>query len=113
MEPVYIYRATCERVIDGDTLVANVALGFCVSANITVRVRGVNTPELHGGTLGERNRAAQAKAFVQTLTAAPAVLTIQSYKDKQTFARWVCDVWLPDGRNLADVLIAEGHGVAA
>ena len=39
--------------------------------------------------------------------------TVESFKDVQSFARWVCDVWLADGRNLADVLIAEGLGVAA
>jgi endonuclease YncB( thermonuclease family) len=28
-----------------------------------------------------------------------------------SFARWIVDVWLPDGRSYADMLLEAGHAV--
>ena len=43
------YLAEITRVIDGDTFVADVDLGFKVwMRNVTFRLYGVNTPEVRG-----------------------------------------------------------------
>jgi len=46
MEPMYCYRATTERVIDGDTYRLSVDLGFRCSVSIEGRLQGVDCPEL-------------------------------------------------------------------
>jgi len=45
---MYSYRATLIRTIDGDTIVFNVDLGFSIHYNCTVRLLGVDTPEIYG-----------------------------------------------------------------
>lgn len=104
MEPVYIYRATCHRVIDGDTFEAIVDLGFRVLARITVRIRGVDAFE-HNKPGGS-----EATFFLGTVIENVPLL-IRSYKDRQSFARWVCDVYLPDGTPLDEKIIVNKHGV--
>jgi micrococcal nuclease len=102
-EPVYVYRAEIIRVIDGDTFVANVDLGFETFTHIVVRLHMVNAPELHtpGGE--------EAKVYLMRFMAEPVIL--RSYKDQRSFARWVCDVF-QNGKSLTDEIINAGHGVA-
>lgn len=107
--PAYVYRATCDRVKDGDTFVARVDLGFYVSTTVPVRIAGVNAPELHGAT---KYAGQAAKSFLLELIGNVPLL-LQSHKDDRSFERWVCDIWLADGRSVADVLIAAGFGIAA
>lgn len=100
MEPAYTYRAICTRVIDGDTFVLTVDLGFRCSVSIEARLRGIDAPE--------RNTDAgkQATAFVQDVIAGRPLL-IESYRDERSFARWVCEVWVGDD-SLAELLRAAG-----
>lgn len=108
MEPVYIYRATCHRVIDGDTYELDIDLGFKVYARITVRLRDVDAPELPTAD-GLRAKAA-AQSLLMLASPLPQIV-VQSYKGRRSFERWVCDVWLPDGRSLADVMVESGNAV--
>jgi len=103
--PAYIYHGAAKRVIDGDTLVVTTELGFTVSADVTVRIRGVNAPE-HNKPGG-----AEATAFLKQLLSDRPLL-VESYRDRQSFARWVCDLWTGDGLSVAEQIIAAGHGVA-
>ena len=103
MTPVYRYRAELLRVIDGDTYLLDVDLGFHVHANQTIRLRGVNCPEM------STPAGKYAKGYVRGLFAATDELVVETYRDKQTFARWVADVWL-DGFPLAATIIAADQG---
>lgn len=109
--PAYIYRARCERVIDGDTLVARIDLGFEVSASIPIRLHGVNAPE------HDKPGGPEATDFLRRLVApTPSAdenppLLIQTFKDERSFARWVADIWV-DGKSLSQAVIDAGHGVA-
>ncbi len=114
--PAYRYKARAHRIIDGDTYELSIDFGFQVYGVITVRLRGVDTPEM------KTKKGPPAKEFVHTClfhegtgspesgTGDPLPLIVETYKDRQTFARWVADVWLSDGRRLADVIIEAGHG---
>lgn len=107
MTPQYVYRARLIRVLDGDTAELDIDLGFRVHARLLIRLRDVNCPEArdHGGP--------EATAYaLQLLT--DADLLVQTYKDQQSFARWVADVWIVgEGAPLAvaDALVAAGHAV--
>jgi endonuclease YncB( thermonuclease family) len=113
MDPAYVYRAEVLDVHDGDTYTVRVDLGFKTAITIQCRLHGVDTPELKVGTKPNPPGLA-ARDFVKVTLTNDVWLTynpivIQSYKDNRSFERWVCDVWLQDGRKLADVLLAEGH----
>lgn len=60
LEPSYCYILTPGRVIDGDTFQATLDLGCYVSIEVTVRVYGINAPELHGPTKAAGESARQA-----------------------------------------------------
>lgn len=106
--PTYRYKAELARIIDADTWVLSIDLGWYISANKHVRLRDVNCPE-PGKPGGD-----EATAFVtDLLTGKP--LIVESYKDRRSFARWVCDVWIiEDGEavNVAQAIIDAGHGVS-
>jgi micrococcal nuclease len=95
MTPAYRYRATCERVIDGDTVVLRVDLGFRVHTIIHLRLRGYSAPELHepGGQ--------EAKTVALRLLAAAEHIIVETWG--KSFDRWVGDVWVDD-QSLAALL---------
>lgn len=111
--PVYVYRAVALRVIDGDTFVARVDLGFEVDRRIHVRLRGINAPEHN------RPGGIESMVFLTELllpdTRDPTLLLLRSYKDQQSFARWICDAWIPEddgtATDVAGSIVMAGHAV--
>jgi len=88
MEPVYIYRATLHRVIDGDTCVLDIDLGFYVFVGIHIRVRDLRCPEMRT----PEGKVAAEKA--RQILSAATQLIVQSYHDQRSFERWVADLWV-------------------
>ena len=65
---MYEYNAIITSVYDGDTLTANVDLGLKVWHNgAKLRLLGVDTPEMRGGTKEEKIRAIAARDFVREM----------------------------------------------
>jgi len=62
---MYIYNAKCLRVVDGDTLDAQVDLGFDTFKKIRIRLVGINTPESRTRDLEEKAKGLAAKARVK------------------------------------------------
>lgn len=88
---VYYYMAYCERVIDGDTIVVNIDLGFNTWLNgVKVRLLGIDAAELHQ----EKGKA--AKALVQQLIEKQQIV-IRSQKIEKSitdsFGRYLVKVW--------------------
>lgn len=105
VEPAYRYRAHVNRVIDGDTYVLDVDLGFRVQAAITVRVFGYDAPEMTGP---DKLFGHVAKDAAEALLRKAAVIVVETYKDARSFERWVASVYV-DGVQVSELLIAEGH----
>ena len=101
------YPARLRRVIDGDTYLLDVDLGFYVTTAQRIRLRGVDTPEVVGET---RAAGLAAKTYAESLLTGQQ-LTISSHKDERSFERWVADVALPDGRSVAQLLVEAGQAV--
>jgi micrococcal nuclease len=45
---LYQYKAEVTKVIDGDTFISRVELGFDVMKNVTIRLAKINAPEIKG-----------------------------------------------------------------
>jgi micrococcal nuclease len=106
IDPCYRYRATVRRVLDADTFILDVDLGFRVTASLNIRLNGYDAPELR------EPRGQEARAFAELLLKEAREIVIETYKDQRSFERWIGDVYL-DGVNIAERLIAEGfvkHG---
>lgn len=87
MFPLYYYKATCLRVVDGDTAMLRIDRGFREFWEINCRLAFINAPELSStGAPGQR-----AKDWL-TATLANVPLWIRSEKlDK--YGRPVVTIW--------------------
>lgn len=114
-QPWVYTQAQVTNVVDGDTFDANIDLGFHITVVERFRLKGCNTPELHGSDPRERTLAKQAFDKLHTLIAYRRV-EIRSWK-ADSFGRWLADVWVkgPDGAisvSIAETLINGGWAVA-
>lgn len=109
---MYQYQAKIIRVVDGDTVHAEVDLGFKASLKIEIRLFGVDTPELHSKSSRTRKKANQAFSRTKELLKDPNI-TMQSFKPYKTdkYGRWVALIVNSDGVNLTDTLLKENLGV--
>lgn len=88
----YTRRASVVRVIDGDTAVLDVDLGFYLTCRMSCRLYGINAPELHAPdpAPGEaaRDRLAELLPAGQTVA-------VWSVKPDKYAGRFDGVVWLP------------------
>ena len=83
---VFTYYAYIERVVDGDTLLVQVDLGFGVWTRQYLRLRGIDCPEI------DTAKGRQAKRFVESeLSRVPYVVISSSRSDK--YDRYLADVF--------------------
>jgi endonuclease YncB( thermonuclease family) len=106
------YYAQVVRVIDGDTIEVRVDLWPGIVAEYSVRVRGIDTPELRGANCPqEKLWAEEAKAQVEKLydvglTVMLEDVAFDAYSGRVDahVRRWVSDRW----KFLADELVDRG-----
>ena len=96
------------KVHDGDTLIINLpALPPVFGHHLGVRLRGIDTPELHGKCEAEARKARAARDYViQRLSQAKAVALKDPARDK--YFRLDVTVMV-DGVNLNQDLIQRGY----
>ena len=95
---------------DGDTFTIQVATWpSFFGRSISVRIRGVNCPELKSRNLTTRNQAISAKNFTSKKLSNAKEIILENVARGKYF-RLVADVWI-DGHNLKDLLINSGLGV--
>lgn len=87
------------RVVDGDTVDADISLGFGISASFRFRLAGIDTDEMFGA--GANNKGKAAKAFVEKWFADNIAdgneITVKTYKSSDAtvgigdgaFGRWL------------------------
>lgn len=110
---LYVYRARCERVIDGDTIDATISMGLHDYRTERLRLLGVNAPERKGET---RAAGDAARLFVVewmrggvALDEWPLVIRTQK---SDAFGRFLGTVWrVSDGVSLNEALLAAGMAV--
>ena len=101
------YVATVKRVIDGDTIIVDVPVWLGVALATSVRLRGIDTPEMRGDCQREKDLAAQAKERLTRETTPQVRLT--NIEGDKYYGRVEADVTtVPDGLNLADAMLASG-----
>lgn len=109
MRDEYVRRATVVRWVDADTVVLEVDLGFRVYRTMTVRLAGVDAPELRRGTPEERARGRSARDFAVDRWE-PGSRVVLSSGGEKSFDRWVGSVYV-GSESVGDVLVRAGHAV--
>ncbi|MFD2206652.1 thermonuclease family protein [Kiloniella antarctica] len=97
-------------VYDGDTFKANAHPWPGMTMNVSIRVNGVDTPEIRGKCQAEKDTAIAARDYVREVLGESVIL--KNVKRGKYAGRVVADVYLEDGRNLTELLIAAGLGRA-
>ena len=98
-----------ERCIDGDTLkVKNNALPDIFGRNLSIRVRGLDTPELRGKCAHEKKLAVRSKEFCSFLMKNAENIEFKNL-ERGKFFRVVADVHI-DSKNYANQMIFNDHG---
>ena len=77
---MYTYKAKCIRVIDGDTIVAEVDLGFDTFKKVKVRLMGIDAPETRTRDLEEKKRGFAAKEYLEDVFATSKDFVLVSNK---------------------------------
>jgi|TARA_R100001082_G_C4347598_1_gene153008 micrococcal nuclease len=115
---MYTYKATLDRVIDGDTIDVNIDLGFDISVKKRVRFLGINTPESRTRDLEEKKRGLAAKDRVKSILNENSSFIIES-KEVGKFGRVLGEVFIntvdtiesEENISLNELLKNEGHAV--
>ena len=113
---MYTYKICLLKVVDGDTIDAEIDLGFDVKVKKRVRFMGVNAPESRTRDLEEKAKGLAAKDRVKQLLEGCKNITLKSHGVGK-FGRCLGELHLDivDGQekltlvSLNELLINEGH----
>jgi len=90
-KPTYEYRAKLLRVIDGDTILVELDLGFRIYYQQALRLYGINAPEIIGA---ERDKGLASKQHLtDLLTPNFLIRTFKNPGDK--YGRWLAEIFTP------------------
>ena len=115
---MYTYKISVLKVVDGDTIDAEIDLGFDIKVKKRVRFLGMNAPESRTKDLEEKARGLAAKDRVKALLEGCKNIQLKSHGIGK-FGRCLGEIFLDmvDGQekltveSLNELLIKEGHAV--
>ncbi len=97
----YLYRAQISRIVDGDTFVAFIDLGFGILTRQRLRLRCVDAPEL-----GQDRGRAVMQFVEKRLAKCPLVLLKTHATDK--YDRYLSDILYLPGSAESDRILEQG-----
>jgi micrococcal nuclease len=99
---------TVLRVIDGDSLVVRATIWLGQEVETTVRLLGVDTPELRGACGEERNLATRSRAFTARLADTGAEISLSDIQLGKFAGRVLARVVTAGGVDIGQALIDAG-----
>lgn len=100
-------EARVVRVIDGDTFLADVHVWPGHTVRVSIRLRGIDAPEMRGACASERAAASRARdKLVLLLGEGPVLVT--NVGGGKYYGRVLADVAGPDGGQAAAALLRKG-----
>ena len=105
---MYTYKAILDRVVDGDTIDANINLGFDITIHKRIRLAGIDTPESRTRDLEEKKKGLAAKDRLKELLSSDTFI-LQSHGVGK-YGRCLGELFVDD-MNINKQLIKEGHAV--
>ena len=105
---MYTYKAKLDRVVDGDTVDANIDLGFDITIHKRIRLAGIDSPESRTRDLEEKQRGLASKdRLIDLLKDGKFVL---ESKEVGKYGR-VLGTLIIEDVNINDTLVQEGFAV--
>lgn len=100
-----------KHIIDGDTFVGDVLLADGVEImSVSIRLRNVDTPEIHGECDAEIRRAEYAKQRLGELIPVGSTIEINNIKNDKYAGRIDANVYDSANRDVGMVLVNENVG---
>lgn len=106
---LYTYQAKVERIVDGDTVVATLDAGFQMSIRQTLRLLGIDAPEMRDPDGEERRLAYAATVELGRLVAGKTVF-VKTHK-LDSFGRYLAQLWTQDGVDVNQAMLDGGFAV--
>ncbi|MBO7508835.1 MAG: thermonuclease family protein [Alphaproteobacteria bacterium] len=97
-------------IVDGDTFAATVKLDGGVDVSVRVRIRNVDTPEIHSDCASERELATRARERLAQIIPADTTVELSNIKDDKYLGRIDANVADAHGTDVGTMLIREGLG---
>lgn len=102
---MFQYQAVIQRVIDGDTVVADIDLGFGVWQHVTCRLLGINAPEMSTAA------GVTAKSALASLVQGRK-LEVRSSKDRRDkYGRYLLTIMMDETTSVNDWLVSQKYAV--
>ena len=94
-------------VYDGDTITVNIE-GWpdIIGHRISIRLKGVDTPEIRDSRESIKEKARQAKMFVVEKLRSSSIIKLQNL-ERDKYFRIAADVYV-DGQKLSEILLEKG-----
>tara|TARA_R100000008_G_C3572425_1_gene163060 strand:- start:931 stop:1263 length:333 start_codon:yes stop_codon:yes gene_type:complete len=105
---MYEYNARLIRVIDGDTIEAMVDLGFDVWTKQTIRLHGIDTPEVRTRNLNEKKLGLAAKERLSEIFSISDGKFLLKSRGIGRYGRCLGILYIKE-QNINELLISEGH----
>ena len=99
------------RVIDGDSFVAEARVWPGHTVTVSVRIRGIDAPEMKGRCEAERRAAMRSRAALEAIIG-PGPIAMTNIGGGKYYGRVLADVTAPDGRAAAQAMIAHNEARA-
>lgn len=110
----YIYKCRLVKIIDGDTVDADIQLGFNVTLSKTrIRLYNIDTPESRTRNLAEKALGLKAKDRLTELLGEKFYITsLGEGKSKGKYGRVLATPYTLDTQeDVCELLVKEGHAV--
>lgn len=103
--PWVYQRCEVVKVRDGDTFDVRMDIGFGLSMEVAVRLKGINCEEMKGS---KADLAERARKFTEDVLTNSKQCTVLSYGWDKYGGRIDAEVMLSDGRSLNNLLVESG-----
>jgi len=111
---MYTYKAKLIRIVDGDTIDAEIDLGFDTIVRKRIRLFGIDTPETKTKDMKEKTKGLAAKQrLTEILNSEFVVETILNKRGKYGRVLGIVYNLTEDNKrlNINEALVEEGHAV--
>ena len=107
---MYEYKCNITRVVDGDTVDAEIDCGFDIVFKSRIRLYGIDTPESRTRDLDEKAQGLRSKAYLKSIMDSCGGKFILKSHGVGKFGRCLGTIYV-HGENINERLITEGYAV--
>lgn len=113
---MYYYKATLEKVVDGDTIDVVIDLGFGIKKKTRLRLNGIDTPEIRTKNIDEKIAGLEAKQkLIELMEGSNDECDVRTIKTGK-YGRYLADVYIKDQNNfdlhVNQYLLENGYATA-